>query len=98
MGRLREACGAFTGALIVLGYLKGNDSTDIKRKEKLYKNIQNFAKEFEKENGSYTCRVLLGLHGKSKPKPSKRNPKFYHSRPCLKYVGSAAKLISKYLK
>ena len=51
MGRLREVCGAFSGALIVLGYLKGNDTIDANKKMMLYQDIQKMAKDFEKENG-----------------------------------------------
>lgn len=96
MGRLREVCGAFSGALIVLGYLKGNDSTDLKKKTKLYQDIQSLAKDFTKLNGFLRCRDLLGVD-KSKPTPSKRNAKFYHARPCQKIVGNAARVLEKYL-
>lgn len=99
MGRLREVCGALSGAMIVLGYLQGNDTTDIKKKEKLYQKVQAIAKEFEKENGFIQCRQLLHLNElKSKPTPDKRDKKYYHNRPCIKIVGSAAAILEKYLK
>lgn len=97
MGRLREVCGAFSGALIVLGYLKGNPTTDLKKKEALYVDIQKLAKEFEKANGFLRCRDLLNLHTKSNAKPSKRNANYYDHRPCLKIVSSAARILEKYV-
>ncbi|MCQ2796830.1 MAG: C-GCAxxG-C-C family protein [Bacilli bacterium] len=99
MGRLRETCGALSGAFLVLGYLEGNDSIDNKRKEVLYKKVQAIAKGFEKENGFIQCRHLLHLaENKSSPKPSKRNEKYYHSRPCVEIVGSATRILEKHLK
>lgn len=98
MGRLREVCGAFSGALIVLGYLKGNPTTDIKKKTKLYEDIQKMAKEFEDANGFLRCRDLLNLHNKSIAKPSKRTKQYYDHRPCQKIVASAASILEKYLR
>ncbi|MCQ2792630.1 MAG: C-GCAxxG-C-C family protein [Bacilli bacterium] len=97
IGRLREVCGALSGALIVLGYLKGNPTTDLKKKEELYQTIQKIAAEFKKENGAIVCRELLHLRCASSPKPSKRNEKYYHARPCLKMVNSATRILEKYL-
>lgn len=98
MGCLREVCGAFSGALIVLGYLKGNPTTDLKRKEKLYQIIQVMAKDFKKVNGFLTCRGLLNLKDKSSPKPSARTKNYYNHRPCLKIITSSVKILEKYLK
>lgn len=98
MGRLRETCGAFSGALIVLGYLKGNPTIDLKKKEKLYQSIQSLADEFKQANGFLRCRDLLNLHAKSNATPSKRSAKYYHLRPCQKIVKNAADILEKYLR
>lgn len=97
MGRLRETCGAFSGALIVLGYLKGNSTIVLKKKEKLYAEIQKLAKQFIDANGFLRCRDLLNLHAKSTPKPSKRTNAYYHARPCIKIVRSAAQILEKFI-
>ena len=52
--RKAEVCGACTGALMVLG-LKYGES-----KEKSNEACEKFLDEFEKENGSFICRDLLG--------------------------------------
>lgn len=98
IARLREVCGAFSGALIVLGYLKGNETTDLKKKEALYQDIQKLAKDFEKANGFLRCRDLLNLHNKSNAKPAKRTAQYYHSRPCSKIVKNTAHILEKYLR
>ena len=52
--RKGEVCGACTGALMALG-LKYGES-----KSKSNEICEEFLEEFEKENGSYICRDLLG--------------------------------------
>lgn len=96
--RLREVCGAFSGMMIVFGYLKGNPTIDLKRKQELYTEIQEMAKEFTDLNGFLRCRDLLKLHSKSSPKPSKRNKQYYHNRPCEEIVGNAARILEKHLR
>ena len=97
MARLREVCGAFSGALIVLGYLKGNESIDVDKKLKLYQDVQQMASEFIKANGFLRCSDLIKVN-KSNATPSKRNAKFYHARPCLKIVNNAARILEKYIR
>lgn len=97
MGRLREVCGALSGAYIVLGYIEGNPSTDLKKKEALYKKMQLIAKDFSDINGFITCRNLLNLKDKSSPTPSMRTKKYYESRPCKEIVKSAADILEKHL-
>ena len=100
MSRLREVCGAFSGIVIVAGYLFGYDDNDTgAKKNELYSRIQELAKEFEKENGSLTCRKLLNkdvVH--DNPISEKRTPDFYKNRPCPKIIGSAAKILNDYIK
>lgn len=96
--RLREVCGAFSGALIVYGYLKGNPTIDLKRKTKLYEDVQKMAQEFIKANGFLRCGDLLNLHNKSNARPSKRTKQYYRHRPCQKIVGNAAHILEKYIR
>lgn len=59
--RMREMCGAVTGALMCLGLAIGSSDGDKEKKDALYKAGQEFAARFKRENGSYICRELLGL-------------------------------------
>lgn len=99
MGRLREVCGTVSGAFIVLGSIYGyNTPHDNERKTVLYGVIQEFASLFEKENGSIVCRNLLGLEGKSSPKPEARTAEYYKKRPCPKICFSSASILESFLK
>ena len=99
-GRMREICGALTGAGIVLGALYGYDSPDDnKLKSEHYARIQNFAKAFEAQNGAILCKDLLkNLNADTAPVTSPRDEKFYRTRPCLKFVESAAELLDKFIE
>ena len=94
VGRMREVCGAVSGAAFVLSALYGESD-----KGSVDKKIQDVAKEFEKENGSVVCRELLGLSEKSKisPNPEARTKEYYKKRPCPELVHQMADILAKYL-
>ncbi|MGN1114376.1 MAG: C-GCAxxG-C-C family protein [Oscillospiraceae bacterium] len=100
MGRMREVCGACTGAFMVLGLKYGTDNPkDSGRKKQVYEIVQKFAKRFKEENGSDSiiCRELLGLKGSSSPTPSKRTAEYYKKRPCVELVGLSAGLLGEFI-
>ena len=99
MGRLREVCGAFSGALFVMGMLYGyDDAAATEEKKRLYKEVQELAAQFSAKNGSIICRELLGLRaGASDPQPAARTPQYYHDRRCSDAVESAAALMEEFI-
>lgn len=102
MGRLREVCGAVTGAFIVLGVMFGyDDPKATSEKATHYKRIQEFAKRFKSENGSYVCRELLGLDGDEKSShyiPEQRTETYYKKRPCAELCGISAEILEKLIE
>lgn len=100
MGRMREVCGACSGAFMVLGIKYGTDDPkDFETKKALYAKVQKFAQRFKDENGfdSIVCRELLGLDGSSKPVPAQRTNLYYKKRPCLELVGLSAGLLDEFM-
>ena len=98
MGRLREVCGTVSGAFIVLGSVYGfNVPGDGEKKKILYGKMQEFASLYEKENGSIICRNLLGLEGKSSPRPDERTKEYYEKRPCPSLCRSSASILEHFL-
>ena len=97
MGRLREVCGAVSGALMVIGQLYGYGTLETGApKARLYAIEQEFARRFAKANGSYICRDLLGLsEGSSAPTPEARTDGYYQKRPCPALCKSAADLLDE---
>lgn len=98
MGRMREVCGAVSGALMVLGAKYGyTDKSDKTKKAEHYRRVQEFAKYFKEENGSIICRELLGLSKgeKNDPIPGERTKEYYKKRPCPEIVYIAAKILEE---
>lgn len=61
MGYLGEACGAVTGAFLVLGLIFGqNEEGDKHSKVFTYSLVKDFAGRFQKLNGTINCSELLG--------------------------------------
>ena len=102
VGRMRECCGAVSGAALVLGLRHGPD------KSAAYHAIQKFCADFKEECGSIVCRELLVRQVADSPESSKessagvqiggspepRTPEYYRKRPCVDLVRLAARLLS----
>ena len=92
VGRLREVCGAVTGATLVLGMKYGPD------KSAVYAKVQEFAAIFKQEMGSIVCRELLeGTGATSGGAPEARTPEYYKKRPCSEIVCFAADTVANLL-
>ena len=99
MGRLREVCGTVSGALLVLGMLRGySDPKDAAAKTAHYHLVQEFARRFKEINGTIICRELLeGVKTVPGNDPEQRTPDYYARRPCLRHVGEAAQIVDELL-
>lgn len=95
MGRLRETCGAVSGAVLCLGLLFSG-----REKGEMYALVQQFARRFREENGSINCGELLsgaGILADTSPNPAARTPAYYKKRPCAELVRSAAAILEEML-
>ena len=94
LGRMREVCGAVSGAAMVLGLVKGySDPTDREAKKAHYRLIQEFCARFKEKNGSIVCRELLsGVKTNENGIPEKRTEEYYQKRPCPELVRQAAEI------
>lgn len=101
MGKLREVCGAVSGALFVLGTLKGYSSpTADAEKAAHYKRVQEFAACFKAEHETIICRELLknlALKKEHTHEPEARTDDYYRVRPCVYFVETAAKIVAEML-
>jgi len=99
LGRLRQTCGAFSSIALVLGYVYGNESNDSKKKEEIYKRVQELSKSFIKEFKTLSCKQILNIKDNNISYiPSVRNEEYYKSRPCAYVVGYSARILEDYLK
>ena len=101
IGRMREVCGAFCGASMVVGAHQGNATPDVDAKERIFRLVQQMADEFRDEFGSLYCRDLLGLTENSPAettRPSERTESYYKTRPCEQCIARCAAWAEQYLK
>lgn len=58
LARRGEACGAVTGALMVLGLARATATPE--GKDEIYRLAQEFMRRFEEKHGTLLCRELIG--------------------------------------
>ena len=101
MGKMREVCGAVSGALLVYGALRGNsDPADGEAKKQHYAKVQEFAARFKAEHETIICRELLkniALKKENTSEPEERTPEYYRTRPCVRFVETAAQALEEML-
>ena len=96
LGRMREVCGAVSGAAMVIGSICApTDGKDSESKQRNYELVREFARRFTQKNGSIICRELLGLNIKMEntAEPDKRTAEYYKKRPCVELVADAAEIL-----
>lgn len=99
LARMREVCGAVSGAAMVLGMLKGYaDPTDPTAKKAHYHLVQEFARRYKELNGSIICRELLkGVDTVKGSDPEARTDAYYRKRPCPALIHQAADILDEML-
>ena len=99
LGRLREVCGAVSGAAMVLGLVRGySDPDDREAKKAHYACVREFADRFREMNGSVICRELLaGVATAEGHDPEARTKEYYQKRPCAALCRCAAQILDEML-
>ena len=90
--RKGEVCGSCTGALMALGLKYGGD------KAKSNEVCVRFLEEFERQNGSYICRDLLGCDIGTPEGVKEAVDKNLFKEICPKMVESSARIVDEILK
>lgn len=91
MGRLRQTCGAVSGAAVASGVLFPELT-----KPEAYALVQEIARRFAEKNGSFSCGELLrgaGLKTDTAPNPERRTEEYYKKRPCPELIYDAAEIL-----
>ncbi|MBQ3574270.1 MAG: C_GCAxxG_C_C family protein [Clostridia bacterium] len=101
MGRMREVCGAVSGALLVLGWMKGYSGAEgDEAKMAHYARVQEFARRFKEIHGSIICREMLKgvkVQNENSHIPEKRTEEYYRTRPCAAIVEDAVIVLEQIL-
>jgi C_GCAxxG_C_C family probable redox protein len=92
------ACGAVTGAFMVIGLKFGRTTAeDIEAKEKTYRLVKDFTERFITRHGSINCRELLGCDISVSEGMRIAKEKNLFSSVCPKFVTSAAEILDQIL-
>jgi len=99
MSHMGNACGAVTGALMVIGMKYGRTRIDdLAAKEKTYAVTKKFMTEFLRRNHSLNCTDLIG-HDLSDPMEyAVAKEKGLFQAKCPKFVGDAAEILESVLQ
>ena len=99
MSHTGEACGAVTGALMLIGLKYGKyKKEDALSKEKTYSIAQKYANAFKKEYGSIKCKELLPYDISNNEGLIKARESGVFTTICPKLVESSVRIIEKILK
>ena len=99
IGRMREVCGAVSGAVMVLDMVGGYfDPKAAAEKTAHYARVQEFARRYRAETGSIICRELLqGVPTAAGSAPEARTEGYYKKRPCAELVALSAGIVADML-
>lgn len=93
-----EVCGACTGALMALGMRYGQfDLSDVESRAAQKAKAVRFLEEFEKREGSYICRDILGCDLSTEEGRSYAINKGLFKKICPKMVKTAAEITAQML-
>jgi len=96
MGHTGEACGAVTGALLVLGLKYGQDDVEDKYSKAMnYLIVQDFVSRFRKVNGSINCKELVNYDLSDENQLNDARQTNVFRTKCPKYVGDAVTLLEE---
>ncbi len=94
LGGARELCGAVSGMLMAAGLRLGYDEIgDNEIKIAHYARTRRLMDAFRQAHGTTVCRELLADLGKLSENPSERTPEYYKTRPCVRFVETAAAIL-----
>ena len=95
LGGSRELCGAVSGMLMVAGLKWGySDIGDNSVKTAHYARTRKLLEDFKAVHGTTVCSELLSELGKLSENPSERTPEYYKTRPCARFVETAAAVLA----
>ncbi|MDO4418759.1 MAG: C-GCAxxG-C-C family protein [Ruminococcus sp.] len=97
IGRLRETCGAVTGATLAVSLAMGSfDLNNPDAKTRVYSEIRKVVEIFESETGTIVCADMLGVSRRGDGAEAEaRTPEYYKKRPCAELVYLAASAAEK---
>ena len=99
LGYRGEMCGAVAGAYMAIGLKFGFTQPDEQdKKDKTYKLIGEFLKEFKKRNGTILCRELIRYDTSDPSQLKEAREKNVFRELCPKFVQDSSEILEKILR
>jgi C_GCAxxG_C_C family probable redox protein len=96
MAHLGEACGAVTGAFMVIGLKHGRTrADDLEARDRTYALMRQLARRFKALHGSIQCRCLLGLDIGTEDGLRLARERNLFQTLCTGYVRNAAEILEE---
>jgi C_GCAxxG_C_C family probable redox protein len=94
MARMGRACGAVTGALMVIGLQHGKrQAEDDETRDRCYELVKEFVVQFQARHGSITCKELLGYDLSIPEQRERAGQEGLFETLCPKLVRDAAEIV-----
>jgi C_GCAxxG_C_C family probable redox protein len=98
MAHLGEACGAVTGAFMLIGLKYGRTrADDLEARDRTYAKMRQFADKFKALHCSIQCRCLLGLDIGTEEGMRLAREKNLFQTLCSNYVRNAVEIVEEIL-
>jgi len=98
MAHLGEACGAVTGAFMLIGLKYGRTKADdLAARDRTYAKMRQFTDRFKALHCSIQCRCLLGLDLGTEEGMRLAREKNLFQTICVKYIQDAATIVEEFL-
>jgi C_GCAxxG_C_C family probable redox protein len=98
MARMGLTCGAVTGAMLAIGLKYGRTRPeDEEAKEKTYRLVHDFLRQFQERHGSIVCRELIGVDLSSPQGHSLGVERGVFENLCPRFVGDAVEILEQIL-
>ncbi|GMO51107.1 MAG: C-GCAxxG-C-C family protein [Treponemataceae bacterium] len=98
MGHIDEACGAFTGALMLIGLKYGQyKEADMESREQTYKTVKDFTRKFKAEFGTIYCARLIKYNLSDDEELRKARESGVIKKTCPAFVRRAVSMVEEYL-
>ncbi len=94
IARMQMTCGAVTGGVMAIGYLKGHEQAEeTEKKDETYRLIRKFVEEFTGKHHSIECSDLLGFDMNTEEGKAKIKELQLTEKVCLRCVKDAVNLV-----
>jgi C_GCAxxG_C_C family probable redox protein len=98
ISRSGDICGAVSGAIMVIGLAYGMArSGDVASKEKTYRAVNDFLREFRQRNGAVDCTSLIGFDLSDPSQREMAKDRKVVATRCPVFVRDAAEILDEML-